>query len=247
MHKGKKITLVPLTPAQIVQADREHAASLNDVQSKNQQVANSIVPPKKDKSTSNSKAEGIKLKGGVMLATKCDFAKIYGDDICYALVCKQAMFSLDDIVSSVPLTVTNLLQEYEEIFPAEIPLGLPPTRGIEHQIDLIPGATLPNYAVYRTNPEETKEIQRQVQDLLDCGYVHESLSPCAIPVLLVPKKDGTWRMCVDCRAINNITIRYHYHIPRLDDMLDELCGSIIFTKIDLRSGYHQIRMKLGDE
>jgi hypothetical protein len=71
-------------------------------------------------------------------------------------------------------------------------------RGIEHKMDLIPRASLPICAAYRTNPDETKEVQRQVQDLLDRGYIRESLSPCYVPVLLVPKKDGTWRMCVDC-------------------------------------------------
>jgi hypothetical protein len=108
-------------------------------------------------------------------------------------------------------------------------------RGIEQKIYLIPEASLPNRAAYRTNPDETKEIQRQVQDLLDRGYICESLSSCFVPVLLVPKKDGTWRMCVDCRAINNVTIRYRHPIPHLDDMLDELSGSVIFSKIDLRS------------
>src|SRR6266508_6887834 len=131
--------------------------------------------------------------------------------------------------------VANILQEYSDIVPSEIPAGLPPIRGIEHQIDLIPGASLPNRAPYKTNPEETKEIQQQVQELLDKGYVRESPSPCSVLVILVPKKDGTWHMCVDCRAINNITIRYRHPIPRLDDMLDELSGAVIFSKINLRS------------
>ncbi|XP_074303261.1 uncharacterized protein LOC141637713 [Silene latifolia] len=115
----------------------------------------------------------------------------------------------------------ELLHEFKDVFPEDVPPGLPPIRGIEHQIDLVPGAPLPNKAAYRSNPEETKELQRQ--------------------------KDGTWRMCIDSRAVNNITIKYRFPIPRLDDMLDELHGSVIFSKIDLRSGYHQIRMREGDE
>jgi hypothetical protein len=166
--------------------------------------------------------------------------------VLFVLVNKDVLISADDI-TSLPSDVADLLQDFEDVFPQETPAGLPPIRGIEHQIDLIPGAALPNRPPYRTNPEETKEIQRQVQELLDKGFVRESLSPCAVPVILVPKKDGSWRMCVNCRAINNITVRYRHPIPRLDDMLDELSGSTIFTKFDLRSGYHQIRMKTGDE
>nr|KYP58009.1 Transposon Ty3-G Gag-Pol polyprotein [Cajanus cajan] len=138
---------------------------------------------------------------------------------------------------TLPNGVKILLKEFDNLFSLEGPIGLPPLIGIEHQIDLVPGASLPNRPAYRINPQETKEIESQVK----------SLSPCAIPVLLVPKKDGKWRMCCDSRAINNITIKYRHLIPRLDDMLDELHGSIIFSKVDLKSGYNQIRIKKGDE
>ncbi|XP_057469634.1 uncharacterized protein LOC130758701 [Actinidia eriantha] len=86
-------------------------------------------------------------------------------------------------------------REFEDVFPDEMPHGLPPIRGIEHQIDFVPGASIPNKPAYRSNPDETKELQRQVSELLEKGYVRESMSPCAVLVLLVPKKDGTWRMC----------------------------------------------------
>ncbi|XP_074315568.1 uncharacterized protein LOC141651769 [Silene latifolia] len=143
--------------------------------------------------------------------------------------------------------VQGLLEEFRDVFPDELPDGLPPLRGIEHQIDLIPGAALPNKPAYCCNPEEAKELQRQVQELIDRGYVQESLSPCAVPALFVPKKEGTWRMCIDSRAVNNITIKYRFPMPKLDDMLDELSGSRVFSKLDLRSGYHQMRIREGDE
>ena len=97
------------------------------------------------------------------------------------------------------------------------------------------------------SPEEAKEIQKQVNELLEKGWVQHSMSPCAMPMILVPKKDGTWRMCIDCRAINNITIKYRHHIPRLYDLIDELHGATIFSNIDLKSGYNQIRIKEGDK
>jgi len=85
----------------------------------------------------------------------------------------------------------------------------------------VPGASIPNCPAYRSNPEETKELQRQVDEVMMKGYIRESMRPCVVPLLLMPKNNGTWRMCVDCCAVNNIMVKYQHPIPRLDDMLDD--------------------------
>ncbi|XP_019094511.1 PREDICTED: uncharacterized protein LOC109129922 [Camelina sativa] len=142
----------------------------------------------------------------------------------FMFVYKETLTSTKS-AEELPREMIEIIEEYKDVFPEEIPPGLPPIHGIEHQIDLVPGSALPNRPSYRTNPVETKELQKQVEELMSKGHIRESLSPCAVPVLLVPKKDGSWRMCVDYRAINNITVKYRHPIPRLDDMLDKLCGS----------------------
>jgi len=98
------------------------------------------------------------------------------------LVYKEAYFNTNDLDLAIPSMVVSLMQKFDDVFPEDIPNGLPPLRGIEHQIDLMPGASIPNRLAYRSNPDETKELQRQVDELMMKGYIRESISPCVVPV-----------------------------------------------------------------
>ena len=140
-----------------------------------------------------------------------------------------------------------MLDEYADIIVDEFLNELPPVRSISHHIDLIPGASLPNKEEYRLTPQENEEIKQQVQELLEKGLVKERLSHCVIPTVLSPNKDGGWIMCIESREINKISIRYTFPLPIIDDLMDCLSGSKYFSKIDLKSGYHHIRIREGDE
>jgi hypothetical protein len=164
IHARKKIGLTLMTPEQILKDDLARASRLKNEEkhkSDNQIIATDFVPPKHTSKSDSNHATEIRLKSPCLLASKSDIAEIdVNISPCYAIVCTKVLFSFEDMPPSLPPAVANLLQEYMNIFPQDVPPGLPPIHGIEHQIDLIPGALLPNCAPYRTNPKETKEIQQ---------------------------------------------------------------------------------------
>ncbi|XP_060170562.1 uncharacterized protein LOC132601495 [Lycium barbarum] len=201
--KGKKYILNPLTPYQV----SEDYIVVRELREKYQREEKE----KGEKETLLVKSgEGTSQDGSkkCLLAKPSNFLK--GVDERHFMVClvnKDLLLNANQATSTLPSSMSSLLQEYEAFFPEEMPDGLPPLRGIEHQIDFVPGSQIPNKPAYRSNPEETKELQRKVDELLKKGQVKESLSPCAVPVILVPKKDGTWRMCIDYRVVNKITVK----------------------------------------
>ncbi|GKF03553.1 putative reverse transcriptase domain-containing protein, partial [Tanacetum coccineum] len=141
-------------------------------------------------------------------------------------------------------TIINIpiVRDFEVVFPDDLS-GLPPQRQVEFLIDLIPGATPVVKSPYRLASSKMQELSKQSQELQDKGFIRPSHSPWGALVLFVKKKDGSFRMYIDDRELNKLTIKNRYPIPRIDDLFDQLQGACNFSKIDLRSGYHQLRVK----
>nr|GEX90626.1 putative reverse transcriptase domain-containing protein [Tanacetum cinerariifolium] len=131
--------------------------------------------------------------------------------------------------------------KFPNVCPKDLP-GLPPPRQVEFEIELVPGAAPVARAPYRLAPSKMKELAKHLQELSDKGFIRPSSSPWGAPMLFVKKKDGSFRMCIDYRELNKLTIKNRYPLPRIDDLFDQLQGSSVYSKIDLRSGYHQLRV-----
>ena len=159
---------------------------------------------------------------------------------------KNELASINNISSNESNNKHPLIEKYHDVFPSDLPYGLPPSRNIDHKIEIIPGSEPPSKATYKMSPSELDELKKIIQELLEHGFIQPSMSPYGAPVLFVKKKDGSIRMCVDYRALNKITIKNKYPLPRIDELLDRLKGAKYFSKIDLRSGYHQVRIDESD-
>jgi hypothetical protein len=145
-----------------------------------------------------------------------------------------------------PKEVQQLLEKYKDVFPNELPHELPPKRAVDHHIDIIPGSAPPCRPLFKLSLTEMEELKKQLNDLLNHGFIRPSTSPYGSPVLFTKKKDGELRMCVDYRALNKQTVQNKYPLPRIDQLMDQLQDATIFSKLDLRSGYHQIRIEEDD-
>ena len=158
----------------------------------------------------------------------------------YLCVIKNS--DVDKQLEELDPRVRPLLLEYKDVFPEELPHSLPPQRNVDHKIDVIPGSEPFKRGIYPLSQQQLKVLREELDRLLELGLIRPSISPYGAPVLFVPKKDGTLRMCIDYRALNKQTIKNRYPLPRIDEMLDRLYKAQYFSKIDLRSGYHQIRI-----
>jgi hypothetical protein len=144
-----------------------------------------------------------------------------------------------------PVKKIPVVCEYADVFPNEL-LGMPPDRDIEFAIELQPGTTPISKRPYQMPPAELEELKKQLQELLDKGFIRPSTLPWGCPALFVKKKDESLRLCIDYRPLNAVTIKNKYPLPRIDVLFDQLVGAKVFSKIDLRNGYHQIKIRASD-
>ncbi|CAL1390315.1 unnamed protein product [Linum trigynum] len=184
------------------------------------------------------KFRGINSNAPTEATLKC----ITEDDTQLIAICIPKV--IDDPLRQVPPELHALIREFGDLFVE--PDQLPPQRAIAHKIELKAGAEAVNVRPYRYAHFQKAEIEAQVNKMLAAGLIQSSTSPFSSPVLLVKKKDGTWRFCTDYRALNLVTVKDRFPIPTVDDMLDELHGAAYFTRLDLRAGYHQVRMHPAD-
>jgi hypothetical protein len=159
--------------------------------------------------------------------------------------CQAQPPASDPMMFNLATESISVVEEFMDVFPEELP-GMPPEREVEFYIDLIPGTAPIAKRPYRMAPTELAELKLQIADLQQKGYIRPSSSPWGAPVMFVSKKDGSMRMCIDYRSLNEVTIKNKYPLPRIDDLFDQLQGAKYFSKIDLRSGYHQLRIKEAD-
>ncbi|GJZ12155.1 putative reverse transcriptase domain-containing protein [Tanacetum coccineum] len=192
------------------------------------------------------RGDGSSNKHGTRLnIISCTKAQEYLTKGCHVFLANITATKDEDKSKEKRLEDVPVVQEFPEVFPEDLP-GIPPTRQVEFRIDLVPGATPVARAPYRLAPSEMKELAEQLQELTDKGFIRPSSSPWGAPVLFVKKKDGSFRMCIDYRELNKLTVKNRYPLPRIDDLFDQLQGSSIYSKIDLRSGYHQLRVREED-
>ncbi|KAI6687682.1 hypothetical protein NL676_024510 [Syzygium grande] len=164
----------------------------------------------------------------------------------YAMACKEAENASGVVTVEEPkLEDIPVVSNFPDMFPEELP-GLPPEREVEFVIELAPGTEPISKAPYRMSLSELKELKVHIQELLDKGFIRPSASPRGVPVLFIKKKDGTLRLCIDYRQLNQVIVKNKYPLPRIDDLFDQLQGASVFSKIDLRTGYHQLRIKNED-
>ncbi|GJS25929.1 putative reverse transcriptase domain-containing protein [Tanacetum coccineum] len=175
----------------------------------------------------------------------CTKTQKYIQKGCQVYLAQVTSKKTEDKSKDKRLEDVSIVREFPEVFPEDLP-GLPPVRQVEFQIDLVPGAALVARAPYRLAPAEMQELSTQLQELYDRGFIRPSSSPWGALILFVKKKDGSFQMCIDYRELNKLTVKNRYPLPRIDDLFDQLQGSRVYFKIDLRSGYHQLRFREED-